>query len=98
MVEPGLGDGLGQSYADVRFEWGPVGARHLADGAACLVVVDVLSFTTAVTVAVARGTIVFPYRWDDDSAGTSLPATTPSSPCAAGRCPTPIRGRCPPPP
>jgi len=59
---------LGQSHADVRFEWGPVGAAHLADGAACLVVVDVLSFTTAVTVAVARGTVVFPYRWDDDSA------------------------------
>lgn len=67
MVEPGTGleDGLGQSDSDVRFEWGPVGAAHLAGDAACLVVVDVLSFTTAVTVAVGRGTAVFPYRWDD---------------------------------
>ncbi|WP_330347557.1 2-phosphosulfolactate phosphatase [Streptomyces sp. NBC_00582] len=52
----------------VRFEWGPVGARQLADDVACLVVVDVLSFTTSVTVAVERGTHVFPYPWRDATA------------------------------
>ncbi|WP_224059410.1 hypothetical protein [Streptomyces kanamyceticus] len=31
-------------------------------------VVDVLSFTTAVSVAVDAGTRVFPYRWRDESA------------------------------
>jgi 2-phosphosulfolactate phosphatase len=50
---------LQQAYG-VRFEWGPYGARRLASGAACLVVVDVLSFTTSVTVAVEAGTEVHP--------------------------------------
>ncbi|MEW2393538.1 hypothetical protein AB0933_34770 [Streptomyces venezuelae] len=52
----------------VRFDWGPTGAERLASDAACLVVVDVLSFTTAVTVAVEAGTRVFPYRWRDETA------------------------------
>jgi 2-phosphosulfolactate phosphatase len=59
---------LTQSDSDVRFEWGPSGAAHLAAGAACLVVVDVLSFTTAVAIVVGRGTTVFPYPWDDAGA------------------------------
>src|SRR5690348_12506546 len=52
----------------VRFTWGPTGARELAPEAACLVVVDVLSFTTSVTVAVEAGTRVFPYPWRDGTA------------------------------
>ena len=70
MVEPGPDpeDGLSQSDSDVRFEWGPIGAAHLAPDAACLVVLDVLSFTTAVAIVVGRGTTVFPYPWDDAGA------------------------------
>ena len=49
-----------------RFEWGPQGMRALAPVADVLVVVDVLSFTTCVEVAVARGAVVLPYRFDDD--------------------------------
>ncbi|MFI9114867.1 2-phosphosulfolactate phosphatase [Streptomyces venezuelae] len=52
----------------VSFGWGPVEARALAPAAACLVVVDVLSFTTSVGVAVERGTAVLPYRWRDATA------------------------------
>ncbi|MEU2429304.1 2-phosphosulfolactate phosphatase [Streptomyces sp. NPDC007861] len=52
----------------IRFEWGAAGARHVAPHVSCLVVVDVLSFTTAVSVAVDAGTRVFPYRWRDASA------------------------------
>jgi 2-phosphosulfolactate phosphatase len=52
----------------VRFEWGPSAAATLAPASGCLVVVDVLSFTTSVTVAVEAGTDVFPYRWRDDTA------------------------------
>ncbi|APE25148.1 MULTISPECIES: 2-phosphosulfolactate phosphatase [Streptomyces] len=52
----------------VSFGWGPVEARTLAPAAACLVVVDVLSFTTSVGVAVERGTAVLPYRWRDATA------------------------------
>ncbi|GGV51683.1 hypothetical protein GCM10010277_47660 [Streptomyces longisporoflavus] len=67
------GEWCAQSAYGVRFEWGPEGARRLMAGvadaeAACLVVVDVLSFTTAVSVAVDAGTRVFPYAWRDESA------------------------------
>ncbi|MFB7115609.1 2-phosphosulfolactate phosphatase [Streptomyces sp. NPDC056291] len=57
-----------QQEHGVRFEWGPTGAQQLASDAACLVVVDVLSFTTSVTVAVEAGTQVFPYPWRDETA------------------------------
>lgn len=57
-----------QSGSGARFDWGPVGAQRLAADVACLVVVDVLSFTTSVTVAVEAGTRVFPYPWRDGSA------------------------------
>lgn len=63
-----MGDWFLQQAYGVRFEWGPYGARQLAAGAACLVVVDVLSFTTAVSVAVEAGTEVHPYPWRDETA------------------------------
>jgi 2-phosphosulfolactate phosphatase len=53
---------------DVRFEWGPAGAAALAPSSMCLVVVDVLSFSTSVTVAAEAGTRVYPYAWRDESA------------------------------
>lgn len=59
MVSP-----FGQRPFDIRMEWGPRGARELVDeGIAVAVVVDVLSFTTSVTVAVERGTAVLPLAW-----------------------------------
>jgi 2-phosphosulfolactate phosphatase len=63
-----MGDWFMQASHGVRFEWGPVGAELLAQDTVCLVVVDVLSFTTSVTVAVEAGTQVFPYRWRDETA------------------------------
>lgn len=55
------------SYA-VRVDWGLDGATAIAEDADVAVVVDVLSFTTTLTVALDVGTAVLPYRWDDDSA------------------------------
>ncbi|MGW0019509.1 2-phosphosulfolactate phosphatase [Rhodococcus sp. NPDC003382] len=58
----------------VRFEWGLPGAAAVAGGvditssADIAVVVDVLSFTTTLSVALDRGVEVFPYRWNDDGA------------------------------
>lgn len=54
-------DLFGQGGFDVRLDWGPVGAT--AAQADIAVVVDVLSFSTSVTIAVERGMQVLPYRW-----------------------------------
>jgi 2-phosphosulfolactate phosphatase len=52
----------------IRFDWGPEGADAVAPGAAVVAVVDVLTFTTTLTVAVERGIRVLPYQWRDESA------------------------------
>jgi 2-phosphosulfolactate phosphatase len=52
----------------VRFDWGPTGAAAIGEGADVAVVVDVLSFTTTLCVAVERGISVLPYGWKDDRA------------------------------
>ena len=61
MVEDALVEALGQAGAGVRFDWGPTAALSLPDGESAIVVVDVLSFTTAVSVATGRGIAVAPY-------------------------------------
>src|SRR4051794_31338252 len=57
-----------QEGFDVRVGWGPRDAAVLAPAVDALVVVDVLRFTTAVDVAVARGVDVYPYPWRDGAA------------------------------
>jgi 2-phosphosulfolactate phosphatase len=62
---PGVYD---QAGFEVRFEWGLAGAMVLASVSEVLVVVDVLSFSTAVEVALARGATVVPTGWSDERA------------------------------
>jgi 2-phosphosulfolactate phosphatase len=57
-------DVFSQPGAGARFDWGPAGAAELTRVCAVLVVVDVLSFTTAVDVAVSRGMRIHPFPWD----------------------------------
>ena len=52
----------------VEVEWGPVGAAVLAARCAVIVVCDVLSFSTTVTVATAAGVRIQPHPWKDESA------------------------------
>jgi dihydrofolate reductase len=52
----------------LRMEWGLIGAAAISAGCDIAVVVDVLSFTTALSVAANRGIIVFPYPWRDERA------------------------------
>jgi 2-phosphosulfolactate phosphatase len=56
----------GQAAYACRLDWGPAGARALVADARpgdVAVVVDVLSFTTTLSVAVERGIEVYPYPW-----------------------------------
>jgi 2-phosphosulfolactate phosphatase len=59
---------LEQAGFDARLEWGVQGAVMLAKVCPVVAVVDVLRFTTAVEVAVARGALVLPHRWPDRAA------------------------------
>lgn len=61
IASSAVADLFGQGDFGVRLEWGRAGARATRPDIA--VVVDVLSFTTSVTVAVGRGMQVFPFRW-----------------------------------
>jgi 2-phosphosulfolactate phosphatase len=51
----------------IRMEWGAEGIDALRD-CAVLVIVDVLSFSTSTTIAVARGARIMPLRIDDERA------------------------------
>lgn len=67
----------------IRLGWGPEGARAIGPGATAIVVVDVLSFTTAVDIAVGRGAIVHPFHWNDERAADHARAI--GAELAAGR-------------
>lgn len=62
------GDQVPRQSAPIRMDWGPAGAAAVGADADFAVVVDILSFSTAVSVALDRGTEVYPYRWRDASA------------------------------
>jgi 2-phosphosulfolactate phosphatase len=72
-----------QSAYDVRVEWGADGLAVLAGDSDAVIIVDVLSFSTCVDVAVGRGASVFPFppRGDDAAAF----AKTIGAECAAPR-------------
>ena len=46
-----------------RFDWGAEGLAAQAEGAAVVVIVDVLRFSTAVCCALESGGEILPYRW-----------------------------------
>jgi len=56
-----------QTEYELRCEWGARGAAELAQSSDVVIVVDVLSFSTAVDIAVSNGAMVFPYGTPDDS-------------------------------
>jgi 2-phosphosulfolactate phosphatase len=73
-----------------RLEWGRRGARAAAARGDVLVVVDTLSFSTAVATAIAHGGAIYPCAWDDDPAalGARVEAEV-----AVRRQDVPARGR-----
>jgi 2-phosphosulfolactate phosphatase len=52
-----------QREFEIRCEWGREGLRAVGSVSKVVVIVDVLTFTTAVDVATARGAAVFPFPW-----------------------------------
>lgn len=63
--EPGTNRVYSQRGFSVRLGWGLEGLRALTPHVDAVVLVDVLSFSTSVDIAVSRGVTVFPYRWHD---------------------------------
>jgi 2-phosphosulfolactate phosphatase len=59
-----------QHEFDIRCEWGLEGVEQLAPISDVVIIVDVLSFSTCVDIAVQRGATVYPYHWRDQSAET----------------------------
>ena len=54
----------------IRFDWGAPGVAVLAACSYVVIIVDVLSFSTCVDIATARGAVILPYQWRDASAET----------------------------
>ena len=56
-----------QSPYDVRFDWGISGLSALRD-CRTFIIVDVLSFSTCVAIAVDRDAVILPFHFDDHAA------------------------------
>ncbi len=54
-----------QANYDIRCEWGEQGVLGLSPTGDVVIIVDVLSFSTCVDIATARGATVYPYQWED---------------------------------
>ena len=57
-----------QNSFDLRCEWGAEGISVLAPISDAIILVDVLSFSTSVEIAVSRGASVFPFYFKDERA------------------------------
>jgi 2-phosphosulfolactate phosphatase len=57
-----------QTQYQVRLEWGLSGLAAITQDDPTVIVVDVLSFSTAVSVALSKGAAVLPYPWTDERA------------------------------
>jgi len=57
-----------QQEFDIRCEWGAHGVAVLAPISDAVIIVDVISFSTSVDIAVSRGAFVYPYSRRDDTA------------------------------
>lgn len=51
----------------IRFEWGPTGIQRAAERGDIVIVVDVLRFSSAVTVATSYGAALYPHPYTEDA-------------------------------
>jgi 2-phosphosulfolactate phosphatase len=52
----------------INFEWGKHGIRKYSASSDITVIVDILSFSSCVDIAISNGALLYPYRYKDDSA------------------------------
>lgn len=57
-----------QSAYEIRLEWGIKAVEHLAEDVECIVIFDIMSFSTCVSIAAESGALLFPYPWKDSTA------------------------------
>lgn len=55
-----------QEEYSIKFEWGLKGCEELLSVSDVIIIIDVLSFSTAVSIAASRGAIVYPYKWNKE--------------------------------
>ncbi|MFF2275519.1 2-phosphosulfolactate phosphatase [Agromyces sp. NPDC058126] len=67
-------DPFGQTKYQVRFDWGAAGADRIVPGVHAVVLVDALSFTTAVVVAAEHGTAIAPWPSGDPAGAAAFAA------------------------
>jgi len=68
-----------QDHFSLRLEWGMEAVNQLATEVDCAIIVDVMSFSTCVSLAVDKGALIYPYPFKDASAliyGNQLGAQT----------------------
>lgn len=53
-----------QADYDIKCEWGLQGIEALSPACDVIIIIDVLSFTTCVEIAVSRGALIYPYASD----------------------------------
>lgn len=85
-----MSDPWSQAGFRCRLEWGRRGARVAAEQGDILVVVDVLSFSTASVTAVHHGGLIYPCAWTDDPPAL---AATLGAEAAVSRGDVPAKGR-----
>ncbi|MGP1718009.1 MAG: 2-phosphosulfolactate phosphatase [Methylophilus sp.] len=68
MTKKTIESSFWQQGYDVRLEWGLPAAVYLDQEIDCVVIVDVMSFSTCVSLANDRGAYIYPWPWKDDSA------------------------------
>ena len=71
---------------NVHMEWGAHAIDVFEDWAEVVVVIDVLSFSAAVDVAISRGAIVVPCALDQKAGSDSAMNLVPMWPYRAGSC------------
>ena len=54
----------GQEEFNIRFEWGLDGVETLIESSDVIIIIDSLSFSTSIEIAVSQGAMVFPYNGD----------------------------------